>query len=614
MALPKILNDDPLVIPVSLDDPYYPYYFTGGRIGTFFYDNILIFKFIGYNPDATGNQDPYSYDMVYSIAVTPLDPAITTPAFTTAPIVNSADGWINGTLADIGADIVEYKVTVTVSLVSDPASAVTKEFTFVLNGSIDASVTWLTSSNLGSLDNGAISDLSVAAKFGEGIEGRYRLSGGSLPAGIEVLNDGSLSGRINFYLSLYGSYTFEVEAYNPQYPTLITNRKEFNLTVVEKYTSPYDTIYMRGLLSFADRDRIDGLLQSVEGNSEIYRPTDPYFGVATEVKYQHQYGVKSVSAIASGNPDYFYTEYYAALERNFYWKYLTLGELNTAVARDSLGNIIYEVVYSKIIDNLVNSAGTSISKQVQFTNATYNTGGPYWTSWKSIYTSNTYYDLAPLPKSLSASTTASVTLPLNNVADITIGMQLTGFPGVTIINDANGAPPTVVSVDQASNTVSVSVAQTIANKQQVLFNQPVTTSYSAQSNNPILYPNSLPNMRQQIADDLGQYENYTLIPRWMDSQQADGSVPGYIPCWVICYTLPGKSAAVLADVRQYLTDNQLVLNQICFHVDRIEVDRSQTYTWGQTAFEQWPSTPPSASVGNDSQDAYINFPRKTILR
>jgi hypothetical protein len=193
-------------------------------------------------------------------------------------------------------------------------------------------------------------------------------------------------------------------------------------------------------------------------------------------------------------------------------------------------------------------------------------------------------------------------------------MQLTGFPGVTIINDANGAPPTVVSVDQASNTVSVSVAQTIANKQQVLFNQPVTTSYSAQSNNPILYPNSLPNMRQQIADDLGQYENYTLIPRWMDSQQADGSVPGYIPCWVICYTLPGKSAAVLADVRQYLTDNQLVLNQICFHVDRIEVDRSQTYTWGQTAFEQWPSTPPSASVGNDSQDAYINFPRKTILR
>lgn len=614
MALPKILNDDPLVIPVLLDDPYYPYYFTGGRMGTFFYDNILIFKFIGYNPNVTGNQDPYSYDMEYSITIAPLDPSITTPAFATAPIVNPADGWINGTLADIGADIVEYKVTVTVSLVSDPASSVTKEFTFVLNGSIDATVTWMTQSNLGTLDNGAISDLAVTAKFGAGIEGRYRLSGGSLPAGIEVLDDGSLSGRINFYLSLYGIYNFEVEAYNPQYPTLITSRKEFTLTVVEKYTSPYDTIYMRGLLSFADRDRIDGLLQSVGGNSEIYRPTDPYFGVATEVKYQHQYGVKSVSATAPGNSDYFYTEYYAALERNFYWKYLTLGELNTAVAKDSLGNIIYEVVYSKIIDNLVNSAGKSISKQVQFTNATYNTGGPYWTSWKSIFTSNTYYDLAPLPKSLSASATASVILPLNNIADIAIGMQLTGFPGVTIINDSSGAPPIVVSVDQITNTVTVSVAQTIANKQQVLFNQPVTTSYSAQSDNPILYPNSLPNMRQQIVDDLGQYENYTLMPRWMDSQQADGSVPGYIPCWVICYTMPGKSSAVLADIRQYLTDNQLVLNQICFHIDRIEVDRSQTYTWGQTAFEQWPPTPPSAAAGNDSQDAYINFPRKTILR
>jgi hypothetical protein len=87
----------------------------------------------------------------------------------------------------------------------------------------------------------------------------------------------------------------------------------------------------------------------------IYRPQDPYFGVANGVVYNHAYGL-TASTVA---------DYYSALYENHYWKNLVLGSIETAQARDSRGNVIYEVVYSRIVDNLVNNAGESVSKQVQ---------------------------------------------------------------------------------------------------------------------------------------------------------------------------------------------------------------------------------------------------------
>jgi hypothetical protein len=49
---------------------------------------------------------------------------------------------------------------------------------------------------------------------------------------------------------------------------------------------------------------------------------------------------------------------------NHYWKNLVLGEIKTARALDDAGNVIYEVVYSEVVDDLVNDTGESVSKQV----------------------------------------------------------------------------------------------------------------------------------------------------------------------------------------------------------------------------------------------------------
>jgi hypothetical protein len=630
MALPRILNNAPLVTPVPLDDPYYPYYFTGTSMGTFVHDDQLIFKFIGYNPNATGDQDPYTYDLGYTISTpTPVSPK---PAFSV--IEPSTGGWLNGTLSNIGADIVAYSIVVRVYLLSDPTVYFEDIFTFVLNGTIDATITWLTPSNLGTINNGAISDIFVSAQFSQDVtDGMYELVAGSLPPGLEVLSDGGIAGRVEFQLQNYGTYTFTIRAYSKQYPTLITSTREFTLEVeyVAPPDTPYDTIYMKGLLSLVDREKVDSLLTYISAEQEvirtnIYRPTDDYFGVARDIRYQHQYGIKSVSTTAPGNPEYLYTEYYAALQRNFYWKNLTLGTLQTAVAKDTNGNIIYEVVYSEIIDNLVNADGVSISKEVAFPIPINDTSGPYWTSWTTIYTTNTYYDTSPFAKAIMSPIVNSTTMILNNVDDLVVGMQITGFPGVTIVNDVDGTPPVLLSIHPAIRQITLSVAQTIANKQQILFNTPISVSSTNSDSNPSLYPNSLDNMRLQLIDDIGQVDTTELLPRWMTSQQSNGSVLGYVPCWVLCYTKPGMSTSVLGtidpvtglytagSINRYLADTDMTLNQISFTVDRIEVDRSLTYTWGELSFDSWPTTGPSASVNNDSRDIFVNFPKKTILR
>ena len=86
----------------------------------------------------------------------------------------------------------------------------------------------------------------------------------------------------------------------------------------------------------------------------VYRIDDPNFGVARNVIYQHAYGLTAAT----------YEDYVSSLVINHYWKNLVLGSIRTAQALDDAGNVIYEVVYSSVIDDLVNTQGQSVSKSV----------------------------------------------------------------------------------------------------------------------------------------------------------------------------------------------------------------------------------------------------------
>ena len=133
--------------------------------------------------------------------------------------------------------------------------------------------------------------------------------------------------------------------------------KTFTIKVIREYNQPYQNLYVRAMPPPADRALIRSLLDNEEifPPEYLYRSDDPNFGKSTQVNYVHAYGL---------TPDTL-ERYVSSLYENHYWKNLILGEIGTAQAIDPItGEVVYEVVYSKVIDNLVNTAGESVNKIV----------------------------------------------------------------------------------------------------------------------------------------------------------------------------------------------------------------------------------------------------------
>ena len=133
--------------------------------------------------------------------------------------------------------------------------------------------------------------------------------------------------------------------------------KTFQINVIREYNRPYQNLYVQAMPPPTDRALIRNLLDNEEifPPEYLYRADDANFGKSTQVTYAHAFGLA---------PDTL-ERYVSSLYENHYWKNLILGEIATAQAIDPVtGEVVYEVVYSKIIDNLVNAAGESVNKIV----------------------------------------------------------------------------------------------------------------------------------------------------------------------------------------------------------------------------------------------------------
>ena len=303
-------------------------------------------------------------------------------------------GWLYGYLPDLGAVEITYNFAIYL-IDTDDAQVRSNPYYFSLTlvGQIETQVIWLTDANLGSIINGSTSLLRVEAVNVSGRTLQYRLQPGAipppdyvsgvynkLPQGLELLSSGDIAGRVSFNTfaldlgtttfdkrlrtSLVKSpqettfdteYTFTVNAYSLD--NTISVFKTFTVKVLRVYNEPYENLYIKAMPPYPDRALINSLIQ----NSDIFKPEyifreqDPNFGIATSVIYNHCFGLTSST----------YDLYVSSLNENHYWKNLILGEIKTAQAIDpKTGNVIYEVVYSSIIDNLVNNSGVSVSKQV----------------------------------------------------------------------------------------------------------------------------------------------------------------------------------------------------------------------------------------------------------
>ena len=560
---PTILNTRPKTFNVAIDDPtnYGYYIFPNGDenktypineeadIGKITSGEYFSFRMLG--QDFDGNPLQYRY--------------INLPLGLTG---DATTGWITGTPVIASTSISNYSFSVDVfkSQFTSIASA-TFNFKFTVVNDLTGIVTWVTPSALGSINNSAESVLAVSAT--SDTELAYRVTSGSLPPNLTVLDSGEIAGTVAYQPTdvvlekgTETTFNFTIEAYSPLFP-VITASKDFSLIVKQEFEQPTDTLYIKCVPSTEDRNIIKSLLTNptLIPTDDVYRPTDLNFGKASSVVYEHAYGIYASD----------FEEYVAAITKNHYWRNITLGELKTAIAKDNAGNIVYEVVYSEVQDNLVNPKGESVSELISWPRNIPLNFGPWYSSRTDIYTS--YVDRSLDGQSLQTQETIEEQLIVSE-------------------NDLN----------------------LLTEEGQPNYYSSLTPGFAR-----TLYPNSLPNMRTRTGTNLGQEFDFNLLPRWMTSQQANGSTLGYTPAWVISYCKPGTSAQIKTNIETLWLDplgRPYTLNTINFQLDRFTVDKSVTYDYDKNitppAWTGLPSATPTPDP-IDNKDFYVLFPRKTIL-
>ena len=573
-------------------------------------------------------------------------------------------GWIYGTPI-IPVDTIQevpFIVRATKTLAGTEYASPDFNYTVKITNGIKGTITWITDSDLGTIYNASISYLNVKATSDVPLV--YELASGSLPPNLTLTDDGELIGIVAYQpTDTYSldtevaefTFTITAKASDTDLDEFITSNRTFTLKVSQEYTIPTDNLYIKCTPSEADRDIINSLLTDtvVIPDKYLYRSNDINFGKAKEVVYAHAYGIYASNL----------EEYLAAIQKNHYWKDITLGSLGTAVARDENNNILYEVVYSNIIDNLQAydpkygvdyRYSTSVSEEIYWPRFVDLNLGPWYTSSQEIYTSYIF----------------------NQEAEI-----ITDFREYTLLTQ-DGLP--------------------------ILLNGGIPTFYTSLTPGyaRIFYPNSLDNMRLRVEQELGVNYNFRLLPLWMTSQQVDGNTLGFTPAWVIAYTKPAAKvtvtstqtvgiqsldvyAVVVDSVEDLIINRPIVfsgntfgnivsgqvyyiktidtvtnrislsttiggpvyklvsetgsmtgvfnpisyaeiikerienpdywpykLNMIDFEIDRFTVDKQLTYDYdtnlSPNTWTDYPSATPTP-VPEDSENFYVIFPRKTIL-
>jgi len=234
------------------------------------------------------------------------------------------------------------------------AVLVMNTFNLTVKGQTENDMVWITDSNLGNINAGYISELSVVAKHVTA-DARitYKLESGALPHGLTLQQDGSISGRAD-YTSSTGTYSFTVLASDIYELNRIS--KTFNMSVSFVDNLQYAQIYARPFLSQNSRDYYNNFINngSVFDPNLIYRYFDTNFGIQQNIKLTLEFGIEFTNI----------DQYAPALRENFYRRRLYFGDIKTAIAQDSTGTTLYEVIYVDIVDDMTNSSGKSVSSVI----------------------------------------------------------------------------------------------------------------------------------------------------------------------------------------------------------------------------------------------------------
>jgi hypothetical protein len=233
---------------------------------------------------------------------------------------------------EIAATKGQYYNTTTVTTINT--------FTLQVVGNVYSYIEWVSDSNLGTIDTGITSELVVKAKqISSDYNIKYQLIDGSLPSGLTLLQDGSIGGKVNYGST--GTSTFTVLASDIYGLSAIS--KTFNLTAVESTSTQYTRIYARPFMNQSKRTSFSDFIndESIFESKYLYRYYDINFGVQYDIKLILEFGIQKINL----------SDYIPALYQNFYRQRICFGDLKIAIAKDSKGKPLYEVVYLDAVDS-----------------------------------------------------------------------------------------------------------------------------------------------------------------------------------------------------------------------------------------------------------------------
>lgn len=284
-------------------------------------------------------------------------------------ILDAASGWLYGKVSPQSTNIQTYTFGIYASKTRDGVEYKSKPvyFNFSILGDVNNVVEWQTSSDLGTINNGTVSELKIQARSIVGKPLVYTLydhRGVScrLPQGLTLLPSGEISGRVSFEafaiddfettfdggdLTIDRSYTFAVVASTDDGSASAIKEFTLKLGVIDK--KPYENLYLKALPEIDQRQIYSSVLEDADifNPALIYRPTDPYYGIQRDIKMLFLPGLTPSDLNA----------YEEAMVRNHYTKTYKFGDIKSAVVLDNNYNVKYEVVYVEIEDPQENAAG-----------------------------------------------------------------------------------------------------------------------------------------------------------------------------------------------------------------------------------------------------------------
>ena len=463
--IPVILNANITTLPTGRSNSYYAYKLEGydfqgdavtfsipNSAGTF--DAVIpgIDNGFDYGSTDTGNPgDNHSAGVPFDSYIQGSSGSSNLPGVS----LDANTGWIYGLISNQSEAYQTYTFGVIVSKTRGNLQYSSQPiyFTLPVLGDVNNIIEWISPSDLGSINNGAVSEITLEAKSIAGKPLVYSLVDAQhvtvrLPQGLNLLPSGDISGRVSFEAFNLDNYTTtfdggaltvdKVYTFTAMASTTdgtATSSKIFTITLDIADKHPYDNLYLRAQPTFDQRQMFNSIINNTEifVPELIYRLTDPWFGISQDIEMLFLAGLTPSDLSTYAN----------AMVKNHYTKTYNFDSINTAVVLDNNYNVKYEVVYINVVDPELNDSGNGPPLEINLNGTIEN---PYkdanGNTFDIVYPNSTqnminrlasgvgYYDQSTLPTWMTSNqlgaTSGTFNTPLGFTRAVVLAYTLPG--------------------------------------------------------------------------------------------------------------------------------------------------------------------------------------------